>query len=68
MVCILLHSRVNSRSKLTLITLKNRCHQMISTAAVDRERSFTSVVNQVTDLYRVAFQSINPLNSINRYP
>ena len=61
-------SRVNSRSKLRLIILKNYCHQIILTVVVDRERSFASVVNRVTDCYKVAFQSINPLNRINRYP
>jgi hypothetical protein len=68
MVCILSQSRVKSRSRLKPIASKNRCHQIISTAAVDRERSSASVVERVTDRCRVAFQSIRPPNSINRYP
>ena len=67
-VYILSQSRVNSRSKLKPIALKNCCHQIISTAVVDRERSSTSVVKRVTDYYKVAFQLIKPPNSINGYP
>jgi len=52
---MLLYSRVNSRSKLKLIALKKRCHQIILTAAIDRERSSALVVKQVINLYRVAF-------------
>jgi len=67
-VYILSQSTIKSHSKLKPITLKNRYHQIISTAAVDRERSSTLVVERITDYYRVAFQLIRPLNSINRYP
>ena len=52
---MLSHSRVKSRSKLKPIALKNRCHQIILTAAVDRERSSTLVVKRITDCYKVAF-------------
>ena len=55
MVYILSHNRVNSRSKLKPIALKNRCYQIILTAAVDRERSSALVVEQVTNYYRVTF-------------
>jgi len=68
MVCILSHSRVNLRSKLKPIALKKRCHQIILTAAIDRERRSALVVKRVTNLCRVAFQLISPLNSIKRYP
>jgi len=44
MVYILSHNRVNSRSKLKPIALKKRCHQIILTAAIDRERSSALVV------------------------
>jgi len=67
-VYILLQSRVNLRSKLKPITLKKRYHQIILTAAIDRERSFALVVKQVTNYYRITFQLISPLNSINKYP
>jgi hypothetical protein len=67
-VYILSQSTVKSRSKLKPIALKNRCHQIILTAVVDRERSSTLVVKRIIDHYRVAFQLIRPLNSINRYP
>jgi hypothetical protein len=67
-VCILSQSRVKLRSILNPIALKNRYHQIISTAVVDRERSSASVVERVTDRYKVAFQSIRPPNSIKRYP
>ena len=52
---MLSQSRVKSRSRLKPIALKNRCHQIISTAAVDRERSSASVVKRITDRYKVAF-------------
>jgi hypothetical protein len=55
MVCILSQSRVKSRSRLKPIALKNRYHQIILTAVVDRERSSASVVKRVTDRCRVAF-------------
>jgi len=55
MVCILLQSTVKSRSKLKPIALKNCCHQIISTAAVNRERSSASVVKRVTNHCKVAF-------------
>jgi hypothetical protein len=48
---MLSHSRVKSRSKLKPIALKNRYHQIILTAAVDRERSSALVVERVTDRY-----------------
>ena len=67
MVCILSQSTVKSRSKLNPIALKNLYHQIILTAVVDRERSSALVVERVTDRYKVAFQLIRPLNSINRY-